>query len=65
MVNRLHNRFKYALEVGIVGLINGVYNFLKDNKITLTWSVRDELKTQSSINLLNIILLLIKSDILK
>ena len=46
MVNRLDNRFKYALEVRDSSWFNDkVYDFLKDNKIALTWSVRDELKT--------------------
>jgi uncharacterized protein YecE (DUF72 family) len=46
MVYRLDNTFKYALEVRDSSWFNDkVYNYLKNNKITLTWSVRDELKT--------------------
>ena len=46
MVNRFDNRFRYALEVRDSSWFNDkIYDFLKDNKITLVWSVRDELKT--------------------
>ena len=46
MVNRLDNRFRYAIEFRDSSWFNdNVYDFLKDNKMTLTWSVRDELKT--------------------
>ena len=46
MVYRLDNRFKYALEVRDSSWFNDkVYDYLKDNNITLVWSVRDELKT--------------------
>jgi uncharacterized protein YecE (DUF72 family) len=46
MVNKLDNRFRYALEVRDSSWFNDkVYDFLKNNKIALTWSVRDELKT--------------------
>ena len=46
MVNILDTRFKYALEVRDSSWFNDkVYNYLKNNNITLTWSVRDELKT--------------------
>jgi uncharacterized protein YecE (DUF72 family) len=46
MVNKLDNRFRYAIEFRDSSWFNdNVYDFLKDNKMTLTWSVRDELKT--------------------
>jgi len=46
MVNRLDNRFRYALEVRDSSWFNNkVYDYLKNNKIALTWSIRDELKT--------------------
>lgn len=46
MVERLDNRFKYALEVRDSSWFNNkIYDFLKENKITLAWSVRDEMKT--------------------
>ncbi len=46
MVYRLDNRFKYALEVRDSTWFNDkVYDYLKDNNITLAWSIRDELKT--------------------
>ena len=46
MVNKLDNRFKYALEFRDSSLFNDkVYDFLKDNNITLAWSVKDEIKT--------------------
>ena len=46
MVYKLDNRFKYALEVRDSSWFNDkAYDFLKNNKITLTWSIRDELKT--------------------
>ncbi len=46
MVNRFDNRFRYALEVRDSSWFNNkMYDFLNDNKITLVWSVRDELKT--------------------
>jgi len=46
MVNKLDNRFKYAIEFRDSSWFNdNVYDFLKNNKMTLTWSVRDELKT--------------------
>ncbi len=45
MVNRLDNRFRYAIEFRDSSWFNDkVCDFLKDNKITLTWSIRDELK---------------------
>ena len=46
MVKRLDNRFRYTLEVRESSWINNkVYNFLKERKISLTWSIKDELKT--------------------
>ena len=46
MVNKLDNRFRYAIEFRDSSWFNdNVYDYLKDNKMTLTWSVRDELKT--------------------
>jgi len=46
MVNRFDNRFRYALEVRDSSWCNNkIYDFLNDNKITLVWSIRDELKT--------------------
>ena len=43
MVNKLDNRFRYAIEFRDSSWFNdNVYDYLKDNKITLTWSVRDE-----------------------
>jgi uncharacterized protein YecE (DUF72 family) len=46
MVKKLDSRFKYAIEVRDKSWFNNnVYDFLKDNKITLAWSIRDQLKT--------------------
>jgi uncharacterized protein YecE (DUF72 family) len=46
MIKRLDGRFRYAIEVRESTWFNKkIYNFLKENKISLTWSVRDELKT--------------------
>ena len=46
MVNKLDKRFKYAIEFRDSSWFNyKVYDFLKNNKLTLTWSIRDELKT--------------------
>ncbi len=46
MVKRLDGRYRYALEVRESTWFNKrVYDFLKANKISLAWSVRDELKT--------------------
>lgn len=46
MVSKLDNRFRYALEVRESSWFNDkVYSFLKENKILLVWSIRDELKT--------------------
>jgi len=48
MVYRLDNRFRYAVKFRDSSWFNNkVYDFLKDNKMTLTWSVRDESKTPS------------------
>lgn len=46
MVKRLDGRYRYALEVReSTWFDEKVYDFLKENKISLAWSVRDELKT--------------------
>lgn len=46
MVTKLDNRFRYALEVREASWFNeNVYKFLKENNISLVWSIRDELKT--------------------
>lgn len=46
MTHHLDNRFRYALEVRHPSWFNeNVYEFLKENHISLVWSVRDELKT--------------------
>lgn len=46
MVKMLDTRFKYAIEFRDRSWFDdNVYAFLKNNKITLTWSVRDQLKT--------------------
>lgn len=46
MANKLDNRLSYAIELRNSSWFNEkVYDYLNDNKITLTWSVRDELKT--------------------
>jgi uncharacterized protein YecE (DUF72 family) len=48
MVKRLDSRYRYALEVRESTWFNKkVYDFLNSNKISLAWSVRDELKTPS------------------
>lgn len=48
LVKRLDSRFRYALEVRESSWFdNKVYEFLKENKIALAWSVRDDLKTPS------------------
>lgn len=45
MVRYLDKRFRYSLEVRHPSWFNdNVYNFLKENSISLVWSVRDELK---------------------
>jgi uncharacterized protein YecE (DUF72 family) len=48
MIRHLDKRFRYSLEVRHPSWFNdNVYGFLKENKISLVWSVRDELKTPS------------------
>jgi uncharacterized protein YecE (DUF72 family) len=48
MIRHLDKRFRYSLEVRHPSWFNeNVYDFLKENKISLVWSVRDELKTPS------------------
>ena len=50
MINRRDRRFDYAIEFRDSSWFNdNVYDFLKNNKITLTWSIRDELRTPSII----------------
>ncbi|MGN6351535.1 MAG: DUF72 domain-containing protein [Candidatus Nitrosocosmicus sp.] len=50
MINRRDRRFDYAIEFRDSSWFNDkVYDFLKNNKITLTWSIRDELRTPSII----------------
>jgi len=50
MVSKLDSRFRYALEVRDSSWFNNrVYEFLNENRISLVWSVRDELKTPSII----------------
>jgi len=46
MVHHLDERFRYSLEVRHTSWFNdNVYDFLKENNISLVWSVRDELKS--------------------
>ncbi|MDQ6723687.1 MAG: DUF72 domain-containing protein [Thermoproteota archaeon] len=46
MVKRFDNRYRYALEARESSWFdNKVYDVLKENKISLVWSIRDELKT--------------------
>jgi len=48
MIRHLDKRFRYSLEVRHPSWFNdNVYDFLKENKISLVWSVRDELTTPS------------------
>ncbi len=48
MIRYLDKRFKYSLEVRHPSWFNdNVYNFLKENSISLVWSVRDELEPPS------------------
>ncbi len=48
MVKRLDNRYNYGLEARESSWFdNKVYDVLKENKISLVWSIRDELKTPS------------------
>jgi uncharacterized protein YecE (DUF72 family) len=45
MIRHLDKRFKYSLEVRHPSWFNdNVYDFLKENSISLVWSVRDELE---------------------
>lgn len=45
-VHYLDKRFRYSLEVRHTCWLNDkVYDFLKENNISLVWSVRDELKS--------------------
>ncbi len=46
LVSKLDNRFRYALEVRESSWFGDkLYDFLKENSMSLVWSVRDELKT--------------------
>jgi uncharacterized protein YecE (DUF72 family) len=48
MVRYLDKRFRYSLEVRHSSWFNdNVYDFLKDNNISLVWSIRDKLQTPS------------------
>lgn len=48
MVHHLDKRFRYSLEVRHSSwFTDDVYNFLKDNDISLVWSIRNELVSQS------------------
>ncbi|TVP41847.1 DUF72 domain-containing protein [Candidatus Nitrosocosmicus arcticus] len=48
MVRHLDKRFRYSLEVRHSSwFIDNVYDFLKENNISLVWSVRDELEPPS------------------
>ena len=48
MVRHLDKRFRYSLEVRHSSWFNdNVYDFLKENNISLVWSVRDELESPS------------------
>ncbi len=48
MVRYLDKRFRYSLEVRHSSWFNeNVYDFLKENNISLVWSIRDELKSPS------------------
>jgi uncharacterized protein YecE (DUF72 family) len=50
MVHRLDKRFKYSLEVRHNSwFAEDVYDFLKENDISLVWCVRDELESPSFI----------------
>jgi uncharacterized protein YecE (DUF72 family) len=49
-VKKLNNRFKYAIEARDKSWFNNnIYDFLKDNKITLGWSIIDQLKRVKNI----------------
>jgi uncharacterized protein YecE (DUF72 family) len=48
MVRYLDKRFRYSLEVRHSSWFNdNVYNFLKENNISLVWSIQDKLKSPS------------------
>ncbi|TVP40074.1 DUF72 domain-containing protein [Candidatus Nitrosocosmicus arcticus] len=48
MIRHLDKRFRYSLEVRHSSWFNdNVYDFLKENNISLVWSVRDELESPS------------------
>lgn len=48
MIHHLDKRFRYSLEVRHSSWFNdNVYDFLKENNITLVWSIRDKLKSPS------------------
>jgi uncharacterized protein YecE (DUF72 family) len=50
MFRHLDKRFRYSLEVRHSSWFNDkVYDFLKENEISLVWSIRDELKSPSII----------------
>jgi uncharacterized protein YecE (DUF72 family) len=50
MIRHLDKRFRYSLEVRHSSWFNdNVYDFLKENDISLVWSIRDELKSPSII----------------
>ena len=48
MIRHLDKRFRYSLEVRHSSWFNeNVYDFLKENNISLVWSIRDELRSPS------------------
>lgn len=48
MIRHLDKRFRYSVEVRHSSWFNdNVYDFLKENNITLVWSIRDKLKSPS------------------
>jgi uncharacterized protein YecE (DUF72 family) len=48
MVNKLDDRFKYAIEFRDSSWFNDkVYDFLEDTKMILSWSIIDKTKTSS------------------
>ena len=50
MIRHLDKRFRYSLEIRHPSWFNdNVYDFLKENNISLVWSVRDELESPSII----------------
>ena len=50
MIRHLDKRFRYSLKVRHSSWFSdNVYHFLKDNNISLVWSVRDELEPPSII----------------